>query len=201
MLVVGLVGELAAARADHGGHGGRDDRDPPASAHPVALGGLRRAGDGRRTDLADWLPARHARLGLEVVERVETDDREAERRDDERERGAGRIHDLALDQRHDRAAHDRHHQSGRAELRRRPKALERDTVDRREHQRQAERQRDDGDHAGHVRTRHRKQAQRNGQEREHREHFGRPDEPDHPGHEKARGEEDQRDSPAGMRLP
>ena len=176
VLFVALVGASppqapARARAPR-----RPRRRGAGAAHAAPPAG--RGGPAARApDRASRTGSPPVTLGsaLQVVERVEPDDREAPGGDDEREGRARRVHELALHQRHDRAAHDRHHEAGRAELRRRPEALQGDAVDRREHQRQAERQRDDRDHAGHVRARHREQAQPHGQEGEHREHLGRAD--------------------------
>ena len=103
--------------------------------------------------------------------------------------GTCRVEDRALDQRHDRATDDRHHQPGGAEFRRGTQSRERDTVDRREHQRQAEGQRDDGDNAGHVRREHGEDAEQDRKCAEHCEHLRRADPPDHPGHDEARDQE------------
>ena len=200
MLVVALVGASSphapdASASSRDGRGRGQAAPDGHVAPPAGRAGRTGRGDGR--GVADGLPADHARLGPEVVQRVQPDDGEAPGGDDEREGRARRVHELALNQRHDRATDDRHHEAGRPELRRRPEARQGDPVDRREHQRQAERQRDDGDHAGHVRARHREQAQPYGEEGEHRKDAGRADVANHPGHEKAREQEDQE---AGLQV-
>ena len=91
--------------------------------------------------------------------------------------------------RHDRPADDGHHQSGRAELRCGTEPLESDAVDRREHQGQAEGQRDDGGHPGHVRREHGEDAEHDRQRGEDREDLRRADLPDDPRHDEPGDEE------------
>ena len=64
--------------------------------------------------------------------------------------GSARVHYATLDQRQQRAAEDRHYQTGGTELRVLTQPLQGDPVDRRKHERQRQRNPDDGDQADHV---------------------------------------------------
>src|SRR3954454_11703379 len=83
--------------------------------------------------------------GAEVEQGVAGDACQTEQRDDVGEVRADRVHELALHQREQGAAEDGHDQSGCTELRVLAQPLQGDAVDGREHQRQRERDADDGD--------------------------------------------------------
>src|ERR1700704_5901449 len=174
----------AATAAPRARFNNRPPASPPGPWELAERRSSRMRKDRLRLAFLDWL------LRPQVVDSVGCHDGEADGRHEIGERRACGVDQLALHQRHDRAADDRHHKTRRAELRSRPQPTERDAVDGRKHQRQTERQCDHRDDASEVGVEHRVDAQQHGQAAQDGQKQGGTDTPHQPGHEESGEEED-----------